>query len=148
MPRDVRYYFALKMRGQGLALGPRLGSCLRISRVGSRFRRCLRGLQFFQFQFELFQLNRDLLALASEYRSPQLLDNQLQVFDLLLVRAKRRPIPIVLLNQQRLQRFYVEPIERRQRGGVHERSMPRSAVERSAKSLMNTSDYYASAKRP
>src|ERR1700721_1248705 len=70
VPRDVRYYFALEMRGQGLALGPRLGSCLRISRAGSRFRRCLRGLQFFQFQFELFQLNRDLLALASEDRSP------------------------------------------------------------------------------
>jgi len=35
-------------------------------------------------EFELFELSNDLLALDTEYPAPQLLDDQLQVFDLLV----------------------------------------------------------------
>jgi hypothetical protein len=70
------------MRRQGLALGPRLGRRFGANPVSDRFRRSLRGLQFFQFQFELLQLNDDLLALLTEDGAPQLFNQQLQMFDL------------------------------------------------------------------
>jgi len=50
------------MRGQGLAPGPHLGRDFWTSGVSNRFRRSLRGLQFFQFQLELFQLDDNLLC--------------------------------------------------------------------------------------
>ena len=85
---SMRNGLALKMRGQGLAPGPRLWRDFRTSGVSNRFRRGLRCLQLFQFQLELFQLNDDLLALLTEDRAPQLLDQQLQMFDLLAARAQ------------------------------------------------------------
>ena len=44
----------------------------------------LRGLQLFQMEFELFELNNDLLALLAEDPAPQLLDQQLEMLDLLV----------------------------------------------------------------
>ena len=85
---SVRDGLARQMRRQGLALGPRLWRRFGANRVCSRIRRGLRGLQFFQFQFELFQLDDDLLALLTEDRAPQLLDQQLQMFDLLAASAQ------------------------------------------------------------
>ena len=51
--------------GSGLRRG-RAPALLQGEQHRHRFRRCLRGLQLFQFQFELLQLNDDLLALLAE----------------------------------------------------------------------------------
>ena len=85
---SMSYRFAREMRGQRLAPGPRRRRNFGANRIGGRFRRCLRGLQLFQFKFKLLQLNDDLLTLPAKDRTPQLLDDQLQMFDLLAARAQ------------------------------------------------------------
>jgi hypothetical protein len=158
---SMGYGFAPKMLGQRLTPGTRRGRRFGARRIGSRFRRRLRGLQLFQFQFELLQLDDDLLALAPKDRAPQLLDEQLQMFDLLAARVQfiaLRGKPLALrgeldmlamtLNKEYLQRFVVQLIEIGKSADSHALSMPRCAVESRAKSRMNTDDYYVSSKRP
>ncbi len=79
----------------------------------------LRGFQLVEPQFELLQLGGGLLALRAEDLAAQLLDDELQVFDLMRL---RRQLP-VLLDQQGLQRFDIECIEIGKRSGDHVRSM-------------------------
>jgi hypothetical protein len=43
-------------------------------------------LHLLQLEFKLIKLQRELLALPAEEHTPQLLDDQLQMFDLLCVR--------------------------------------------------------------
>ena len=71
------------MLGQRLASGSRLRFRSRSHSLYSGFPLGLRGLQLFQMKFELLELNNDLLALDAEHPAPQLLDDQLQMFDLL-----------------------------------------------------------------
>lgn len=71
---NMGYVFAPKMLGQRLAPGPHPGRRFGENPVSNRFRRSLRGLQLFQFQLKLLQVNDDLLALLTEDRAPQLLD--------------------------------------------------------------------------
>jgi len=103
-------------------------------------------------EFELFELNNDLLALDAEYLAPQLLDEQLQMLNLLaartqfllllgecltmglklslqrsklvFIRSGKRSKFLSMRNQQCLQRLSIEPVEIRQLSGIHRCSMP------------------------
>ena len=61
----------------------------------SRLHLGLRGLQLLQMEFKLFELKHHLLALDAEHPALQLLDDQLQVFDVLAAGAQL----IVLLGE-------------------------------------------------
>jgi hypothetical protein len=82
------YDFAGKMRGKRLAVGPglRLGLCC--GRFYACFSGGLRSLQLFQAQFELFELDGDLLAPGPEHHALQLLDDQAQTLDLMALRGE------------------------------------------------------------
>ena len=82
--RKVRDNFARKMFRKRLTSRFRLRSFNRCHPLNRSFHLGLRGLQFFQMEFELFELNNDLLALTPEDRAPQLLDDELQMRDLLV----------------------------------------------------------------
>jgi len=150
--RKVRNNFARKMLGQRLASRSRLRFLSRCHPLDSRFHLGLRGLQLFQMEFELFELNNDLLALDAEYLAPQLLDEQLQMLNLLaartqfllllgecltmglklslqrsklvFIRSGKRSKFLSMRNQQCLQRLSIEPVEIRQLSGIHRCSMP------------------------
>ena len=81
--KSVRHHFAREMFRQRLAPGSRLRFFSRGDAFDGGFHLGLRGLQLFQMKFELLKLNNDLLALDAEHPALQLLDDQLQVFDLL-----------------------------------------------------------------
>jgi hypothetical protein len=81
--RKVADNFAREMFRQRLASRSRLRFLSRCHPLNSGFLLGLRGLQLFQMEFELFELNNDLLALDAEHPAPQLLDDQLQMLDLL-----------------------------------------------------------------
>jgi hypothetical protein len=104
-------------------------------------------------------LRGDLLALVSEELVTHLLDQQLQVFNLLVAGTQLLALfdklvtqcvelrfltcgGLALPDQQSLQLFHPEPIERRQYGIGHEPSMPSGVVEKNTDSRMNTGDYY------
>jgi hypothetical protein len=72
-----------QMLGQRLAPGSRLRFRSRYYSLHGGFHLGVRGLQLFQVKFELLKLNSELLALDAEHPAPQLLDDQLQMFDLL-----------------------------------------------------------------
>jgi hypothetical protein len=118
----VRYDFAGKMRGKRLArwscLGKRLGHCHRFLEL--LFSRSLLRLCFFELQLELLNLNNDLLALRAEDHAAQLLDDQLQMFNLLSMGVET----LTLLDNQYLQCFYIELVEVGKSGSNHDRSMP------------------------
>src|SRR5271155_4607761 len=78
---------AEKMLGQRLARRSRLDFGSRCNGFDGRLHLSLRGLQLFQMEFELFELNDNLLALPAKHRAPQLLDRQLQMLDLLAART-------------------------------------------------------------
>jgi hypothetical protein len=113
----MRDDFTRKIFWQRLARNttPRLG-CSRRRTGLCRFACGLLGLQFFQLKLKLFQLPLQLLALAAEDHPPVLLDNQLQMFDLLMAR-------FVLRNHQRLQCFDIKRIQIRQWSRNHACSM-------------------------
>src|SRR5450631_2323872 len=81
--RKMRDNFTGERFGKWLA--PR--ACLRFLNwsvpLNSCFHLGLRALQLFHMEFELFKLKNDLLALDAEHHVPQLLDDQLEMFDLL-----------------------------------------------------------------
>ena len=76
------------MRGKRLAggLGLRLGLCC--GHFYACFSGGLRSLQLFQAQFELFELDGDLLALGPEHHALHLLDDQAQTLDLMALRGE------------------------------------------------------------
>jgi hypothetical protein len=120
--------FAWKMHGQRLARG--LGLGLSLGHFYACFSGGLRGLQLFQVQFKLLNLDGDLLTPGPEHHALQLLDDQAQTFDLMALRGERFPMGRVgllalrmLLDHQRLQGFDIELIEIRKIGGNHDRSM-------------------------
>jgi hypothetical protein len=105
-------------------------------------------------KFELFELNDDLLALDTKHPAPQLLDDQLQMIDLLAAGAQllslfREYVPLglklsfessqfcLMRKDQRLKSFSIEPIEIRQRSGIHAHSMPSVEIECINKRRMN-----------
>jgi len=77
-------------------------------------------LCFFELQLELLNLNNDLLALRAEDHAAQLLDDQLQMFNLLSMGVET----LTLLDNQYLQCFYIELVEVGKSGSNHDRSMP------------------------
>ena len=86
--RKMRDELAREMLGQRLAPGSRLRFFSRGDAFDDGFHLGLRGLQLFQMKFELLKLNNDLLALDAEHPALQLLDDQLQAFDLLAAGAQ------------------------------------------------------------
>src|ERR1700730_5506182 len=96
------YDFAGKMRGKRLAGGPglRLGLCC--GRFYACFSGGLRSLQLFQAQFELFELDGDLLAPGPEHHALQLLDDQAQTLDLMALRRERFQVRRVCLPPLRV----------------------------------------------
>jgi hypothetical protein len=100
--RKMGYDFAGKMRGKRLAGGPGLRLGLRCGRFYACFSRGLRSLQLFQAQFELFELDRDLLALGPKHHALQLLDDQAQTLDLMALRGERFQVRRVCLPTLRV----------------------------------------------
>src|SRR3954452_470340 len=105
-------------------------------------------------KFQLLKLNNDLLALDAEHPAPQLLDDQLQMLDLLAAGTQfltlfREYVPLALKlsfessqfslmrKDQRLKSFSIEPVEVRQRSGIHAHSMPSAKLECIHKRCMN-----------
>jgi len=85
--RKMRDDLAGKMLGQRLARRSRLDFGSRCNGFDGRLHLGLRGLQLFQMEFKLFEVNNNLLALLAEHRTSQLLDHQLQMLDLLAART-------------------------------------------------------------
>jgi len=86
-------------------------------------------LQIFQPQFQLLDLPLQFLRLAPELHPPQLAQQQLQMFDLMLARLQARVSSdpfLVFRDQQYLQRFPIQRAQVGKRGGQHARSMPRT----------------------
>ena len=79
-------------------------------------------LQFFQLEFQLFDLPRHFLRLTTKLHAPQLGDQQLQMLDLIAMRKQL----LVLTKNQRLQTSSIESIQIRKSSqrGSHGRSMP------------------------
>src|ERR1700688_2761116 len=96
------YDLAGKMRGKRLAGGPglRLGLCC--GRFYACFSGGLRSLQLFHAQFELFELDGDLLAPGPEHHALQLLDDQAQTLDLVALRGERFQVRRVRLPTLRV----------------------------------------------
>ena len=87
----------------------------------------LSSLQFFKPELKLFQFSAQLLALPAEDHPPVLLDDQLQMLDLMCARSEFLVLFQrlgMLGDHQRLQRFWIEPVEIRQGSRNHDRSMP------------------------
>ena len=122
--RQVAQHFARQMLGQRTARGLSGSGVLSRHRSGLLFRGAV-GFELFELQLQLFDLTEDFFALGSEEHALELLDDQLEVRDLACARAQRRGVLFVLCSQQRLDGFKIERVKVRQRGGEHERSMPR-----------------------
>ena len=144
----VCHDFAREMLRQRLAPGSRLRFPSRGHAIDSRFHLSLRGLQFFEMEFELFELKNHLLALDAEHPALQLLDDQLQMFDLLAVGAQllvllgeclamglelslersqlvfMRSKLLLMRMDQGQQCLSIQRIKIRQGSAIHERSMP------------------------
>src|ERR1700722_3120840 len=163
--KSVADNLARQMVRQRLAPRSRLRFCSRPHPLNSGFTLCLRGLQLFQMEFKLFELDNDLLALDAEHSAPQLLDDQLQMLDLITagtqflillreclamgleLRLKRSKLIfmgngeksklLLMLNQQSLQSFSIEPVKIRQLSGIHTHSMPSMKSECINKRCMN-----------
>jgi len=98
---------------------------------GSRFFDGVGGLQVFQLELKLLDLAEDLLALRAEEHPLELLDQQLETFDLAGSRGEGCRVPlvmrletIVLREDDRLQRRRIKSVQIGQAGGgEHERSM-------------------------
>jgi hypothetical protein len=149
----VRHHLTRQVFGQRLTPGSRLRFRSRCDLINRGFHLGLRGLQLFQVEFELLQLNHDLLALDAEHPALQLLDDQLQVFDLLAAGAQllillgerlamglklslkrsqlvfMRSKLLLMRNEQCQQRLSIQRFKIRQRSGIHGRSMPSKQSE-------------------
>ena len=151
------------MLRQRLAPRSRLRFRSRSHPLNSGFHLGLRGLQLFQMKFKLFELDNDLLALDAKHPAPQLLDDQLQVLDLLAARTQfltlfREYVPLALKlrfessqfslmrKDQCLKSFSIEPVEVRQRSGIHAHSMPSAELECIHKRRMNKGESHVSIK--